>query len=480
LFLGRPFTLVVKLADFGLSTFSTSNPINTPCGTIGYTSPEQHLNLGYDKKVDMWAIGCVLYTMVVGFPPFYSNNNDQDELTQKVLSGDYTFLKPWFDEVSDECKNLISNLLTVDPQKRYSIDQLINDPWFNIGYETTTKNNLVSEPADDIPNSSIYDKELYKTYSDNIINSHNINDYFTSTMNPQLNTEVVSTPRGEAIKLVFDTVSDVKFHHERRLSITDSISDLDSDYESNPQEFHNDVQEEDSEIDDSRYSNELSDDDSLDSDMDIEEYPVTLTSLKKIKSPKIKKSSRVIESTGANLTTVASHATAVTITSVNTTKAHSIKLPENASTSRKCSISFCINNNKRSGSITSANSSNISHLSGSSISSITSGSVHPDESDEEEKTQDLDSDGACNEDEEDSEWDDKTPLANNSFNTQCLTSLDFKAKCKAHTPYIFKKIPNAPEDVSDTLESKMSEHQIGNLKLDSATILSRRKLKNGT
>ncbi|GME85042.1 unnamed protein product [Ambrosiozyma monospora] len=124
----------VKLADFGLSTvlYNDNMKAKTPCGTVGYTSPEQHLNLGYTKKVDIWAIGCVLYTLVVGFPPFYSNTQDSKDISLKVARGEYKFLAPWFDEVSDECKNLISNLLTVDPEKRYSVDQLLKDPWMLI------------------------------------------------------------------------------------------------------------------------------------------------------------------------------------------------------------------------------------------------------------------------------------------------------------------------------------------------------------
>ncbi|GMG43500.1 unnamed protein product [Ambrosiozyma monospora] len=170
----------VKLADFGLSTvlYNDNMKAKTPCGTVGYTSPEQHLNLGYTKKVDIWAIGCVLYTLVVGFPPFYSNTQDSKDISLKVARGEYKFLAPWFDEVSSECKNLISNLLTVDPEKRYSVDQLLKDPWMSKGYEDENVTPIESTAADDAPAGSTFDQDLYSKFNDKLVTNSNVNDYF--------------------------------------------------------------------------------------------------------------------------------------------------------------------------------------------------------------------------------------------------------------------------------------------------------------
>ena len=60
----------VKIADFGLSKVIWNNDTLTPCGTVGYAAPEVIRDQKYSKSVDMWAIGCVLYTMLCGFPPF--------------------------------------------------------------------------------------------------------------------------------------------------------------------------------------------------------------------------------------------------------------------------------------------------------------------------------------------------------------------------------------------------------------------------
>lgn len=118
---------LVKLADFGLSKQIWEHNTKTPCGTVGYTAPEIVRDERYSKEVDMWAIGCVLYTLLCGFPPFYDERIDT--LTEKVAKGEYTFLSPWWDEISVGAKHCVSKLLTVDPRKRYTIDEFLSDPW---------------------------------------------------------------------------------------------------------------------------------------------------------------------------------------------------------------------------------------------------------------------------------------------------------------------------------------------------------------
>jgi len=94
----------------------------TPCGTVGYTAPEIVKDERYSKSVDMWALGCVLYTLLCGFPPFYDvgldiaalyfylmcasvlSQESINVLTEKVARGYYTFLSPWWDDISASCK----------------------------------------------------------------------------------------------------------------------------------------------------------------------------------------------------------------------------------------------------------------------------------------------------------------------------------------------------------------------------------------
>ncbi|KAJ8111742.1 hypothetical protein ONZ43_g5551 [Nemania bipapillata] len=117
----------IKIADFGLSKIVWENQTTTPCGTVGYTAPEIVKDERYSKSVDMWALGCVLYTLLCGFPPFYDESIEV--LTEKVAKGQFTFLSPWWDDISKSAQDLISHLLTVDPDKRYTIREFLNHPW---------------------------------------------------------------------------------------------------------------------------------------------------------------------------------------------------------------------------------------------------------------------------------------------------------------------------------------------------------------
>ena len=125
----------IKIADFGLSKVIWDSQTMTPCGTVGYTAPEIVKDERYSKSVDMWALGCVLYTLLCGFPPFYDESIQV--LTEKVARGQYTFLSPWWDDISKPAQDLVSHLLTVDPDKRYSIQQFLNHPWIKQSDEET-------------------------------------------------------------------------------------------------------------------------------------------------------------------------------------------------------------------------------------------------------------------------------------------------------------------------------------------------------
>jgi serine/threonine-protein kinase RCK2 len=127
----------IKIADFGLSKIVWENSTMTPCGTVGYTAPEIVKDERYSKSVDMWALGCVLYTLLCGFPPFYDESIEV--LTEKVAKGQYTFLSPWWDDISKSAQDLIGHLLTVDPEKRYTIREFLAHPWIRQGSGPTPR-----------------------------------------------------------------------------------------------------------------------------------------------------------------------------------------------------------------------------------------------------------------------------------------------------------------------------------------------------
>jgi len=94
----------------------------------------------------------VLYTLLCGFPPFY--DEIINVLTEKVARGYYTFLSPWWDDMSSSSKDLITHLLCVDPSERYTIDEFLAHPWC-----TEAKGQVLDTPALRTP-AVVYDSPL--------------------------------------------------------------------------------------------------------------------------------------------------------------------------------------------------------------------------------------------------------------------------------------------------------------------------------
>lgn len=122
----------VKLADFGLAVEVGDNPLYSVCGTAFYVSPEMLNETGYDYKVDVWSTGVICFILLCGYPPFTSENeSNQDELFDAILAGDFQFASPYWSKISQHAKNLIKCMLTVDPEQRYTAEQVFRHPWTN-------------------------------------------------------------------------------------------------------------------------------------------------------------------------------------------------------------------------------------------------------------------------------------------------------------------------------------------------------------
>mmetsp|Transcript_9503 Transcript_9503/g.27289 ORF Transcript_9503/g.27289 Transcript_9503/m.27289 type:complete len:283 (-) Transcript_9503:94-942(-) len=126
-----PHYNTIKLADFGLAKVlngTADHSMTTTCGTPGYVAPEiltqRH---AYGKEVDLWSLGVILYILLCGFPPFYDENNAA--LYNQIKRGDYTFPSPYWDGISRPAIEVIKRLLTVDPTKRATVDEVLAHPW---------------------------------------------------------------------------------------------------------------------------------------------------------------------------------------------------------------------------------------------------------------------------------------------------------------------------------------------------------------
>ncbi|CAG9824372.1 unnamed protein product [Phaedon cochleariae] len=121
----------LKLIDFGLCAKpegGINNLLQTSCGSPTYAAPELVLGKQYlGTEVDIWAMGVLLYTLLVGALPF--DDNTIDCLYRKILAGRYE--EPHF--LSLESKRLIRSMLQVDPKNRITIKELLNHPWLTLG-----------------------------------------------------------------------------------------------------------------------------------------------------------------------------------------------------------------------------------------------------------------------------------------------------------------------------------------------------------
>lgn len=122
----------IKITDFGLAKFrqakgSNVEAMHTACGTPGYVAPEVLEGKAYDKQVDLWSVGVILYILLCGFPPFYHESTQQ--LYKQIKRGEYDFPDPYWSEISDSAKDLVRGLLTVDPAKRLSSDKVLQHAW---------------------------------------------------------------------------------------------------------------------------------------------------------------------------------------------------------------------------------------------------------------------------------------------------------------------------------------------------------------
>ncbi|XP_058801248.1 calcium/calmodulin-dependent protein kinase type II alpha chain isoform X13 [Phymastichus coffea] len=119
----------VKLADFGLAieVQGDTQAWYGFAGTPGYLSPEVLKKEPYGKPVDIWACGVILYILLVGYPPFW--DEDQHRLYAQIKSGSYDYPTPEWDTVTPEAKNLINQMLTVNPNKRITASEALKHPW---------------------------------------------------------------------------------------------------------------------------------------------------------------------------------------------------------------------------------------------------------------------------------------------------------------------------------------------------------------
>ena len=122
----------LKVGDFGLATkldFEGEKK-RTVCGTPNYIAPEiLDGKFGYSFEVDIWSLGVIIYTLIIGKPPFETDN--VKETYKKIKLNKYSF--PINSVISDYAKNLITDILVTDPSKRPTLDDILESDFFYMG-----------------------------------------------------------------------------------------------------------------------------------------------------------------------------------------------------------------------------------------------------------------------------------------------------------------------------------------------------------
>jgi len=121
---------IIKIADFGFSkSFAgdDAEKLMTSCGSPGYVAPEILTAESYDKSVDMWSVGVIIYILLSGYPPFYADS--APALFKKIMDVKYDFDDSVWEDISDSAKDLIRNLLVKEPSKRFTAKQCLQHPW---------------------------------------------------------------------------------------------------------------------------------------------------------------------------------------------------------------------------------------------------------------------------------------------------------------------------------------------------------------
>ncbi|XP_061936989.1 phosphorylase b kinase gamma catalytic chain, skeletal muscle/heart isoform isoform X4 [Apis cerana] len=128
--------LNVKITDFGFARLlKTGDKLYDLCGTPGYLAPEVlKCNMfenaeGYGHEVDIWACGVIMFTLLVGCPPFW--HRKQMIMLRNIMEGKYSFTSPEWADITEAPKDLIRKLLVVDPKKRISIKEALEHSFFH-------------------------------------------------------------------------------------------------------------------------------------------------------------------------------------------------------------------------------------------------------------------------------------------------------------------------------------------------------------
>jgi calcium/calmodulin-dependent protein kinase I len=182
----RDSSALLKISDFGLARFVIGELATTACGTPGYVAPEILEGKGYGKEVDYWSIGVILYILLCGFPPFYEENNSK--LFEMIKNCEFEFPSPFWDDVSDEAKNLIKAILVRDPSQRLSAENILVHPWVN---GDKASRNVLKDVTENMRQYNIKRRFKVISYSVNTFIENHLHGHGSSQVSEHFKEEVI-------------------------------------------------------------------------------------------------------------------------------------------------------------------------------------------------------------------------------------------------------------------------------------------------
>ena len=183
----------LKLSDFGFAKEcqSTDPMFQTPCYTPYYVAPEVLGPEKYNKSCDIWSLGVIMYILLCGYPPFYSEQGKaiSPGMKKRIRCGAYEFPKEDWKDVSEDAKTLIQSMLKTNPEERLSIDEVIQHKWIS---------DFTQVPKTPLRTSQILNEEVE--------NWNEIQDQFTSALGemrvdpPQIKVKLVSESKASLLE----------------------------------------------------------------------------------------------------------------------------------------------------------------------------------------------------------------------------------------------------------------------------------------
>eukprot|EP00435_Cladocopium_sp_Y103_P054349 s1338_g17.t1 len=138
----------LKIIDFGLSCkYTDGQVLQTKAGTPYYVAP-QVLHGKYDQAADLWSCGVIMFVLLCGYPPFFGDSDA--EVLAKVKTGSYSFNPADWKNVSEDAKNLIRQLLKMNPKERYTAEAALNHEWIKLKAPKATNVSLQSNFVDNL------------------------------------------------------------------------------------------------------------------------------------------------------------------------------------------------------------------------------------------------------------------------------------------------------------------------------------------